>query len=258
MKKAELITALVGYSQTSECRRWRGQHELILFFVLYFQGLDIPADTKWDHWQIDNSIPQLLVGAIEEFRTSSDPEVSALREAYERSTEREMPDLTDISGDGVIQSLTAHQLGSIFAPVTGLPQITSQIDQVFSAARYLLQQRLYLFVVRVFTKGLGKFIEDTPERGMSGEFGQTTMRTYYIAGRQLFTLARPSSNDEEEHSLTFICEDGDPLALGIGIQSVRAELTTALDMIDDVINHWPTELEKAWMMVAPDEKISLG
>lgn len=258
MKKSELVSALRSYVERQQGRA-RGQNTLAAYFAQYFDKLDIPADTRFDHWEIDNRIAQLLVAAIEEFRTSQAIPIRGIREIYEMEVGHPMPDLTDITGDGLEQALTVQMLGFLFTDVTGQEWVSSQIDQVFNAQRYLLMQRVYVFVAKVYTKGLAKFIDDTQERGMSGEFGETTVRTYYIAGRQMITFARPNAVEGyEEHSLSLLCEEGDPLAMGIGSQSIFTDFDTALAMIDDVIINWPDDLEQAWMMVAPDDNVRIG
>jgi len=258
MNKNELARSLKRFGQEQRGRH-RGQNVLALFLADFFQRLVIAADEKYDFWTIEDRIAQLLVGAIEEFRTSDDPSVAEMRATYEGQVGHPMPDLMDVTGNGLDQALTVQSLGFLFEEVTGEGWVSKGIDQVFNAQRYYLQQQVLVFVAKVFTKGLSGFIHEGQDRGMSGKFGQTTLRTYWLAGRLMMTLARPSDDEsQDERSLTLICEDDDPLALGIGIQSVYTDLNTALAMIDEVINVWPSNLEDAWMMMAPDDKVGIG
>lgn len=257
MKKSDLVVALRNFT---EMKRGTciGQNTLAYFLAHWFDRLEIPADTEYDFWQIDNRIAQLLVSAIEELRTSEALSTRGLRERYELETGHLIPDPMDITGNGVDQVLFVQSLISLFEDVTGHNWISKQIDEVFNAQRHLLMQRVYVFVDKVYTKGLAKFIQDTQERGMSGKVGETTIRTYYLAGRQLITFARPNADEgKPEHSLTLISGEDDPLALGIGIQSVFTHLETALAMLDDVITNWPDEREQAWMLLSPDDKIGI-
>lgn len=72
---------------------------------------------------------------------------------------------------------------------------------------------------------------------MSGKFGETELRTFITAGRIMFTFARRKKGE----SVSFIGEEGDPLCLSAGLQSVQTDFRTALDIIEDVIKHWPQD-----------------
>ena len=74
MKKAALVGSLSRYADR-ELGSTKGQKTLARFLAHYFDSLEIPADQKWDHWSIDQYIPQLLLGAFEVFRTSEDETV---------------------------------------------------------------------------------------------------------------------------------------------------------------------------------------
>lgn len=47
-----------------------------------------------------------------------------------------------------------------------------------------------------------------------------------------------------EWSVSFVGEDNYQPCLNAGIQSVNADFRTALDMIEDVISHWPQDPEE--------------
>ncbi len=257
MKKSDLVAALRDFAE-QQCGRSRGQNVLAYYFAYWFDRLEISADQQYDFWEIDNRIAQLLVSAVEELLISESSPIKRLREMYELETEHSIPDPMDITGDGIDQALFVQSLGFLFHDVTAQNWISGQIGQVFNAQRHLLMQRVYVFVDKVYTRGLAKFIHDTQERGMSGTVGETTIRTYYVAGRQLITFARPSTDEAKaEHSMTLICGEDDPLALGIGTQSIFTDFQTALAMLDDVITNWPDELEQAWMLLAPDDQIGI-
>ncbi len=70
MKKADLVAALQRYADEGR-GRMKGQSTLARFLAYYFDQLEIPADEQWKFWRIEGHLPQLLLGGLEEFRTSS-------------------------------------------------------------------------------------------------------------------------------------------------------------------------------------------
>jgi hypothetical protein len=245
MKKAELVGALSYYADR-RMGSMKGQDTLARFLAHYFNDLDIPADQKWDFWDIDQYIPQLLLGAFEALRTSEDETVRQFRTRYEKELGQPVADLTDIWGNGVGQALTVQGLGYLFKDAIGADWMADKIDTVFNAERHLLIQVFYKFLDRVFRRGLFQIADECPLKGMSGTFGETNLRTYMIAGRFMLTFARPS--EQMEHSVSFVC----------GVQSVYTDLQTAIAMINDVIAVWPEDLSAQTEILKPDKKVAIG
>ena len=255
MKKAELVRALNRYADQSR-GRMKGQNTLARFLAHYFYNLEIPADQKKDFWDIDQFIPQLLIGAVEELRSSDEETVLQLRTRYEKELGRLLPDLTDIWGNGIDQTLTVQGLGYLFQDAMRADWIADKIDTVFNAQRHLLQQEFYKFLDRVFRRGLFQMVDESPQTGMSGTFGETTLRTYMIAGRLMLTFACPGVLLEQ--SVSFVCTDDDPLGLGGGVQSVYTDLQTAIAMINDVITGWPSDRTAQSKAFKADDNVSIG
>lgn len=255
MKKADLVGALSRYADRG-MGRMKGQDTIARFLAMYFNELEIPADQKWDFWDIDRYIPQLLLGAFDVFRTSEDEVFRQLRTRYEEELGHPFPDLIDIWGDGVEQVITIQGLGCMFEDAIGAKWMASAIDALFNAQRHLLEQTFYTFLDRVFRRGLFEVIDTSPRRGMSGTFGETTLRSYVVAGRLMLTFARPG--EQMEHSVSFVCGDDDPLGLGGGTQSVYTDLQTALAMINDVTANWPQERSAQQEVFKADENVNIG
>jgi hypothetical protein len=255
VKKAELVDALNRYADEDESTM-RGQTTLARFLAYYFGELEVPADQRWDFWRIEPHIPQLLLGAFEEFRNSQVEAVRQLREQYERETAHSFPDLTDVWGNGVVQVLAVQALGFLLRDVTGADWLESQISAVFNAQRHLLEQEFYKFLHRVLRQGLFEIINACPQRGMSGTFGPTTLRSYVIAGRLMLTFARPG--EDQEQSISFVCTDDDPLGLGGGVQSVYTDIHTAMSMLADVMAAWPSDRPAQVQVFQSDPTVSLG
>ncbi len=248
MKKAELVEALRTYAERG-AEVTNGRDDMARFLAGYIGNLDIPADQKWDFWHIDHHIPQLVLGAFE------DKTAWQFRMRYEDVSGRTTTSPTDIYGSGVQQSLFVQDLGYMLKDALGLDWLADKIDTVFNAERHLLQQVFYKFLSHVFQRGLFRVVDESPKRGMSGTFGETTLRTFVIAGRMMLTFAR--SGERAEQNVSFVCGDDDALGLGSGVQSVYTDLQTAIAMINDVINAWPEDSSAQAEIFTADEKVSI-
>lgn len=232
MHKKELIVKLKNLSTN---RRWKGQISFSKFLIFYLENLNIPADEKYDHWRIEPYLHDICVDAFEELRTSEDPKIAKFRKQYEDDTGHEVPNVLDLGVSHLFDRGNAVQttIGFLLADVLEDRYITSQVDAYCNAQSYVLQQTFDKFLRQVYRRGMFKLINESNERGMSAVFGDTVLRTYTICGRIMFTFA----NKEED--VTFIAEDGDPLCYSSGLQSINTEFRGALDLIEDVIKHWP-------------------
>ncbi len=251
---------------------WKGQSAFACFLIYYLEQLDIPSDEKYDFWNIEPYLPELMVDAFEQLRTSSDERVVFFRKTYERETGHEVPNITDLGASDILHQGSAVQtiLGFMLKEVTGNTWIESQIDAYCNAQKHVLQQTFDKFLRLVYRQGLGEMISKCTKRGMSGKFIETDLRTYVMAGRIMFTFAKRIDPDKpshykvgddllcNEHSVSFVGEDGDPLCLSAGLQSVYADFRTALDLIEDVIKSWPQDAKEQKMMFKPDAKVNMG
>lgn len=153
----------------------------------------------------------------------------------------EVPNITSLGASPILDQVSAVQtnLGFMMKEVTGYDWIEESIDKYVKAEFYLVQQRFDKFLRVVYKRGMFKIIKESPERGMSGTFGSTELRTYVFAGRTMFTFVHKNKGGEE--SLSFVSDDVDPNGLSAGIQSVYTDLAGALGMIDDIITNWPSD-----------------
>ena len=254
MKKAELVSALNDYAERG-VEATNGRDDLARFLADYLSELDIPADQKWDFWQIDHHIPQLVLGAFETLRMSEGESSREFSVHYGGVMGRATVDPTDIWGGGVEQSLFVQNLGYMLKDALGFDWLAKEIDMIFNAERHLLEQLFYKFLSRVFQRGLFRAIDESPKRSMSGTFGETTLRTYILAGRLMFTFARPG--ERAEQNVSFVCGDDDALGLGSGVQTVYTDMQTAIAMINDVITAWPEERSAQAEMFTADGSISI-
>jgi hypothetical protein len=161
-------------------------------------------------------------------------------------------------------------LGFMLREITGQDWVEHQIDTYCNAQKYVLQQTFDKFLRQVYRQGLGEMIDKCNKARMSGKFGETELRTFITAGRIMFTFARRIDKNKDsyykkegelycnEWSVSFVGEDGDPLCLSTGIQSVYANFRTAFDMIEDAIKHWSSDPKEQKKLYKADTKVSIG
>lgn len=245
MKQAQLINALKAFGITNrepKPGRTRGQATFALFLASYIEKLTIPADQEYEFWNIDNHIPSIIVGAIRAFEKSEEPWIVEFRKTYEKEIEHPFYDPTRVyAGNNVHEVLEVEAIKSLIRDIMGpkADYLQQNIDLLLNAERHVIALRFAQFQDQVYhVGGLSKIIAKCQFKGMSGKFGETTLRTYAIAGRLIFTFAR--GNGENEDSVSFVSEDDDPIGISGGLQSCYAELPVALAMIEEVIANWST------------------
>lgn len=238
--------------------RWKGQLAFARFLAHYLNKLSIPHDEKYDFWRIEEHLPQLLAEAFEELRTGTGPDTAKFRKDYELETEHHVPNILDIGETDMLHRGSAVQTTLCFMlrEVMEKDWVEHIIDKYCNAQVVVLQQFFDKFLLKVYRRGMGEMIDAGSNRGMSGLFGTTHLRTYVLAGRVMFTFARKIDESKSslyeqdghfysnEHSVSFVGEEGDPLCLSAGIQSVHADFRTCLDMIEDVIKAWPADVQQ--------------
>lgn len=233
---------------------WKGQRAFASFLIHYLENLKIPQDEKYYFWAIENYLPELMVDAFEQLRTGTDEVAARFRQAYEAETGHEVPNIIDLGASNVLDQGNAVQttLGFMLREITGQDWVKHKIDTYCNAQQYVLQQTFDKFLRLVYRKGLSEMADKC---GMSGKFGGTELRTFVTGGRIMFTFARRKKGKTgiyidgklfetlpyQEDSVSFVGEDGDPLCLSAGLQSIQTDFRTALDMIENVIKHWPQD-----------------
>lgn len=243
MKQAELVTALVNFNRDHGVQRRgdiRGQADFAKFLARYIKGLSIPADQQYSFWDIDDYIPEIVIAAIRAFESSDQPWIVEFRRVYKEETDIHFTDPTGVSaGNNIQEVLEVEMIKSLFREIMGQrgDYLSHQIDILLNAERHVVMLRFRQFQDRVYnTGGLGAIISGSRSRGMSGSFGETTLRSYILAGRLMITFAR--KNNAYEQSVSFVCEEDDLIGITGGLQSCFAVLPDALAMIEDVIIHW--------------------
>lgn len=218
-------------------------------------------------------LPEYIVEAFELLATSEETAIVAYRQRLMETFDlREIPDLLDIRG-GLDRQMLVMKISFLIGKIVQNKFIEKNVEAYLFAQDKVLDHALHKFNRRVYRTNLWKMMEDSSERGFSGKFGSTTLRTYYMAGRTMLTFAREpvvevtfegddsiSFPDELqiESSVTFVADASDSTGLRTGLQSCYADITTAVAMIEEVICNWPKTIDEQVQIFAPDREVSIG
>lgn len=246
MKKPEFINSLVDFLMQGKITM-RGQRQLAAHYINYFRKTEIAADTRYDFWDLEAYLPQLMLDGFMDLLVSDDPVTAAIREQLEEEALLMLGDASRIGAISVTDQVLWVQSIDGMLRGAGVHEATcNKVEMLFMAEVRMVELAFRRFVQDVFTSGLFEVINEGTTAGMSGTFGvgpdmPTTLRTFTTAGRLMFTFASDVGSHEE--SITFVGTDDDPLLLGAGLQSVQTDLATALKMIDTVRTCWPMNSE---------------
>lgn len=250
---------------------WKGQCAFASFLIHYFENLDLFDHEKYDFWRIEPYLPELMVDAFEQLRTGTDEITVKFRKEYEEETGHEVPNIIDLGASNLLEQVSAVQttLGFMLKEVTGQDWVEHEIDKYCNAQRHVLQQTFGKFVRLVYRRGMFSIVSKSEIRGTGGKFGDTELRTFVTAGRIMFTFARRIDKNKPSHyakgdgvicnedSVSFVASEDNPLCLEAGLLSVHADFRTALDMIEDVIKHWPSDEKEQQTLFASNDKIGI-
>jgi len=228
----------------------RGEQMLALGIAKYLDDLSVSGDTLGIGWYRD--LHSHLVEAFVDFRTSE--KWAALRKAYKIKTEGdEIPDLVEVHVGGLHRLLLVDQLARLCAVLSGELWIQPKLEAYFHAQQLCIDQAWKRFV-RVGYRQLMPRIKKESHRGNKGKFGSTTLMTYCMAGRCMFTFLRGGSyqvHEAEGSTMTYVADDSDMWGVRSGPNTTATPYTECVAMINEVSDNW--DLEK----MRPDDKIGM-
>src|ERR1700751_795786 len=252
--KAVFISALRRFAEDGGDELWdpvysrkgyrahRGEQALALGIAKYLDEPDVPGDTIGINWYHD--LHSRLVDGLVEFRVHAKWE--ALRKAYEAETGgHEIPDLVDVHVGGLHRLLVVNQLAYLAPVLSGEEWLQSKLEAYFNAQQACIDQAWEGFV-RVGYRQLMPRIKKEGHRGNKGTFRATTLMTYAIAGRVMFTFQRDKS------SVTYVADDSDMHGERSGPNGTATPYVECVSMINEVSDNW--DMTK----MTPDDKIGIG
>ncbi len=204
-------------------------------------------------------MPQHIAEAMEIFRITEEPIVKRLREEYlQELGDADFPSLTDISFGGAGRVLAIIMVARLMEKVTQWEGTGNRIEAYLFAQDHVLDHALQNFNRKVYREGLWKITNECRTSGMSGQFGETQLRTFDSAGRIMLTFVRKREGyPHGEESITFIADGSDESGIRTGVQSCYTELDGALSMINEVIKNWPSTKDEQQKIYSSDIKVSI-
>lgn len=234
MKKAELVEELGNFIRHNG-GIMKGETIFASVLMTYVSRLEIPSDVEYTFTTVEQKIPQMVIGAIHLFENSDEPWVVKARSQYVDEVGRPFEDPTriDCSLEAILNvAIIKRIVDKVVSDFTG-----TQVETLLNAERELVRLHFYKFLNQVYSLGgLKEIVASNTARGMSGEFGSTTLRCFSTAGRLMFTFAR--TNGPREDSVSFVTDDSDPNGFGGGLQSCYAPARVAIEMLTEVISNW--------------------
>ncbi len=229
----------VGY------RPYRGEQTLALGIAKYLDDPGIPGDTGGINWYHD--LHSHLVDAFIEFRTHE--KWAALRKAYKIKTEgEEIPDLVEVHLGGLHRLLMVNQVARLAAVLSGEKWLQPKLEAYFHAQQHCIDQAWERFV-RVGYRQLMPRIKQESHHGNKGTFGATTLMTYAMAGRVMFTFLRGKDGGP---TMTYVADDSDMHGERSGPNATATPYAECVAMIDEVSDHW--DMKK----MIRDDKVGTG
>lgn len=218
----DVVYDRIGYSE------FRGERILARGLEKYLSFLeDRELDVFFPHLDIH------LVDAFEEFRTHD--KWFALRRTYTTQTRHEVPDLLNVHVGGVHRLLAVHQLAYMCTVLSGQKWLRKQLESIFDAQQNCIDASWYGFVRKGYRQLLPRIKEES-HRGNKGQFGETTLMTYAIMGRVMFTFQRGDA------SMTYVADDSDMVGVRSGANSTSTPYAECISMIDEVTRKWDIAL----------------
>lgn len=239
-RKASFIAALRNFAKTSGrdtpdgygrtgFRPSRGTVPLVLGIAEYLDGPEIPGEESGLNWIAD--LPKHLDDAFTAFRTEA--RWSNLRAAYKDDTGHDVPDIVNVHVDGLHRLLVVHEIVRLMPILAESPWLSERLAVHLGAQQACIDQAWRAFV-RVGYRDLLPRIKSEDHRGNRGEFGSTTLLTYAMAGRVMFTFSR---GDE---SVTYVADDSDMYGCRAGMNVPSTDYATCVSMIGEVTAKWRT------------------
>lgn len=237
MNKADFIAALRNFAETkgqgipdeyghADYSPSRGEVTLARMLADWLT-LNSAPHADYSAWIRD--LPQYLIEAFSDFRT--DDAWRDGRTWYQKECERDIPDLVDVEAGGIHRVLVVHSLLRLIPLLSKAPWLTQRIDAALNAQSEVIDHAWRRFVKVGYRKLLPK-LKTTTHRGNAGVFGSTTLRTFEIAGRVMFSFHRGQA------FVSYVGDDGDMYGNRSGAQTYGAPYYQCAAMIDDVVAHW--------------------
>ena len=185
-----------------------------------------------DHDDLVNFSSYLPGVVVEAYAAlSTEPRWEEARRAYRDLTGRDIPDLVDAHAGGIHRALVAHDVCRLLPLLTREEWLRGALESTLGAQMQVVDHAWRRFVRRAYRELMPR-IRDEAHRGNSGRFGSTTLLTYDIAGRVMFTFRRGTGD------VTYVADAGDMYGWRSGPNTLGAPYAECVSMIEEVVERW--------------------
>lgn len=248
MNKAELVTAL---KRRVEVYPSVETAVILHFFVIYLESF--PAEWTADG-PVEPHIPQLLLGALEELRTSHQEPARTLRWQIEGITNQSFGNIVSLNTEyELVKHSRVMHLSSVIGEIMHA-ELEWRMQEIFHAERTVALQSFSRFLLNAMKHGLHTFLTTHGGMDAQGTLGKTMLSIRRLEAEQLIFEFKPAAPSEQE--VSFMCSNQPPFGPGVVLLSCSTELRTVLNMLDEVSAEWPDEDKLSRVLhLTPSEKL---
>lgn len=256
-----------GYGRIG-MRTSHGETTLMRGLARYLENPAIPAGDRYTNWFTD--LPAHLVDAFVAFRSLGNANFAELRTQYLKETGHDIPDLLDLRAGRYDRAMVVYDLIRLMpvlaAKVTGhqysprltdsMPWLRQALDGYLNAQANVITHAWRSFI-RTCYRPMAKAFKAQLNRGNKGVFGTTTLMSYVLAGRFMFTFQR---GDDSDHQVSFVGDDSDLYGFRSGLNFPSVSYAEAVAMIEEVVAHWDPVPHGNGIPARfhPDDQVGLG
>ena len=225
---------VTGLRRLAESKR-RLNASILNAIADYLERPSIPGDEIGLNWNY--YIPVFVADAMDAIRTEAI--YASVREDF-KATGDAFPDIMS-SRRGASGHAVALDLINVVLHVTGESAwLRSKLHEVFNAEVNVIHLAWRRFARRAYS-GLIKRIKAESHRGNIGTFGSTTLMTYAMAGRVMFTFQRGEPGQRGYECITYVADDEDSYGHRCGPNYSHTHYATCVAMIDEVTALWDAD-----------------
>lgn len=244
MNRDELLKRLREFAKNNEKTELFHQSFRAQILADFLTSSDLPTRPR------DNALDYLA--PIIALCVEEDAKLPQHKQKLFTFTDDRVSSLTELLAFGseeMSRERTIEYFTKVLELATEMKGLGIQLRSYWDAQYNVMWQMVNNFKKNVYHKGLYALIDKMPKR--QGQFGKTELRTG--ASWEGINVVFSRGKKQNQRSIYFHGEEGhrDHLALGPGPE---APLSTAIEMVNDVISRWPQEPEKQAEIMKPSTK----
>lgn len=197
----------------------------------YVATLDLSRVEKSPRLEVEDFLPQIIVGAVNEIRR-----LRADRPAEHGLNVTDFDRIDMFDRDNEALGGGAYEVGVLVQGITGSEAMVERVDKVLRPDWHAIHAAFFRFLDAAYSQGLYQEIRDSYPNGVVRKVGQTRFGGRETCDRIIIWFG--CGKGAHESKVTFMCDTDDPHGFSGGLHSQHADLATALAMIDAATTGW--------------------